>query len=234
MQNIKNHKKIKNLQAENKDLHQQINKVKLANIQEKRNIAATSKVKAEEFFKVKIKNYMKTFEKEIKYLKSQFTQLRFEAIKKEHTLVKFLQIAYDQEMYFNEIRRIVLSKQFRKAGRMLSNVSPNQVGALFNFSAEEQYKISRKLSKAEKDLVGGQNTSVIHDISKISKRIVHQMGRKTEIFLDSNLDSQFISKQLKQKNKDALKDEIDKKDETKKELEYIKRGSLFVLNLHRI
>jgi len=156
-----------------------------------------SKEEAHKQIQITVEENIEKFNKEIKFLRSQFTKLRFESIKKEHSLVKFLQIAYDQEMYYNELKRIVSLRQYSKAERMLKKVSPVGMGSLINFEVESEFGLIDKMHKAHISLVGTDNISSLHDTARNLKRISHQMGNAPIPYLEDDLDSKYMTQQIK-------------------------------------
>ena len=54
-----------------------------------------------------------------------------------------MQIAYDQEMYLLQIKRIIQNKDFEKAFELLNNVSSIGIGSVVSISDEAQLNISK-------------------------------------------------------------------------------------------
>lgn len=135
------------------------------------------------------------FDREIAKLESQFSDMRLQLLRKDQTLIKFMQIAYDQEMYIDEIRRIVNTDL---AKEIIKHNPPVQIGNIISQTSNEEYKIKDRFEKAKHDLAGNVNLETVHDKTKIEKRISYQMKLESEVpDLGSNLDSNFISKTLK-------------------------------------
>lgn len=109
-------------------------------------------------------------------------------------MAKFLQIAYDQEMYMNEIRRIVLAKNYEKAEQILTNTPSVGIGSLIGIEPDYDFGIHSKLKKAQYELVGSQNISKIHDNAKFLRRVTFQMSNMSTVNLSLNLDPQYMSK----------------------------------------
>jgi hypothetical protein len=141
-----------------------------------------------------LNEYFSNFGKEIDYLKQQFNELRIEAIRKDHQLVKFLQIAYDQEMYLNEIRRVVISNDMVKAESIFRKIKTVKIGSLVGLDSEYTFDISRRLEKGKIEILGTK--SGVHDVNKVAKRIQHQLGID-RVALGMGLDSQYISRERK-------------------------------------
>ncbi|CAI2363227.1 unnamed protein product [Moneuplotes crassus] len=222
MQNIVNRRKIQRFKKENDDLKRHLERLRMAHRQNTKNLQSLSQAEAYQKVQEKLEESTEVFNKEISFLQTQFNKIRYEIIKKEHTLAKFLQIAYDQEMYFNELKRIVQRKQFSKAEEICRMASPISVGSLMNFETVGEFNLQNKLIRAQYDLLGTQNISVMHDNTKNKKRILHQMSKSPMVNLGDDLDSQYMSKQIKslRKGKKGLMEEIDKVDQLKKELSY--------------
>lgn len=234
--NISNKRKIKDLKQENNDLKKQVSIVRVSVQQQKKNIM--EKVKMESFhnFGETLHSYQNKFSLEVKHLKDQFTTIRLEAIKKDKQLVKFMQIAYDQEMYLNEIRRIVLSKNYKKAEDILKTITSVKLGSIIGIKNENEFKISDKLDHLKFELMGTTNIAKMHDTSKVSKRIKHHMAMDNQLDLTYMLDSQYMSKQFKNTHEEkyqSSKKEIDKTLYLRNEIEIHQNDYKTLRNLYQ-
>jgi hypothetical protein len=61
----------------------------------------------------KMRGYVQQFMLEIEHLKGQFGSTRVEVVRKDQTIRKLLNIVCEQELYLNNIRKIVKEKQYK-------------------------------------------------------------------------------------------------------------------------
>ena len=138
------------------------------------------------------------FDIEIEKLKDQFTNLRFQVIQKEQFLVKFMQIAYDQEMYMNEIRRMISMNLFEKAQKVIENTPSVNIGSIISQTTNDEFNIRDQLAESTYQLTGTHYISQLHDPSKVIKRVNFSMNIDNTIAdVSTGLDSRFISKSRK-------------------------------------
>lgn len=138
------------------------------------------------------------FDIEIEKLKDQFTNLRFQVIQKEQFMVKFMQIAYDQEMYMNEIRRMISMNLFEKAQKVIENTPSVNIGSIISQTTNDEFNIRDQLAESTYQLAGTHYISQLHDPSKVIKRVNFSMNIDNTIAdVSTGLDSRFISKTRK-------------------------------------
>ena len=114
----------------------------------------------------------------------------------------------------------------------MNYVNPISVGSLINFETEGEFDLNNKLTKAQFDLLGTHNISTLHDNTKNMNRILHQMKNTPLVNLGDDLDSQYMSKQIKnmREGKSKLMAEIDKVSRMNKEVKQTNRGKILYIH----